>query len=470
MLEIISDASADTYRFWVRGEYLLWWVKGAPMPPLVTTGTQADAFPGALGQASTQVLFGGSNANYGAASGFRFSLGSWQDPDQTIGLEGSGFLLERKSTGFNAGSDASGNPPLYVPIFRADLGREGVYRIADPVVGINGNVGIAAQMRLWGAEANGVLNIWRRNGMSLDALGGFRYMDLAESLSVNASVTDFINQINDITVDRFGTRNQFYGGQFGARLGFQSGRTSFDLTGKLAMGANHETVEINGNTTQNGLGSGNSGAFPGGVLTQPSNIGRATQSQFGVIPEVQLRVGYQVLTNLRASVGYDFVYWNQVVRPGNQIDRNINPTQTLGGTLAGQTAPTFSVQPFGFLGAGRDLRPGTALLTIAWMQEMPVLVWRLRKNTKSFGFATDLWTAPRLAQVIQRKFGIDFHPRFLNQWLAEHKITPQKPQRRARERNDEAFERVHAIRYNQKRLLSFFDAADLPFPTRALAS
>jgi putative transposase len=34
----------------------------------------------------------------------------------------------------------------------------------------------------------------------------------------------------------------------------------------------------------------------------------------------------------------------------------------------------------------------------------------------------------------------------------------------------EAFERVHAIRYNQKRLLSFFDAADLPFPTRALAS
>ena len=34
----------------------------------------------------------------------------------------------------------------------------------------------------------------------------------------------------------------------------------------------------------------------------------------------------------------------------------------------------------------------------------------------------------------------------------------------------EAFERIHAIRYNNQRLLSFFDAADLPFPTRALAS
>jgi transposase len=72
-------------------------------------------------------------------------------------------------------------------------------------------------------------------------------------------------------------------------------------------------------------------------------------------------------------------------------------------------------------------------------QEAQILRW-LRKNPKSFGFATELWTAPRLAQVIQRKFGIDFHPRYLNQWLAERKITPQKPQRRARERNDEAIE------------------------------
>ena len=65
-----------------------------------------------------------------------------------------------------------------------------------------------------------------------------------------------------------------------------------------------------------------------------------------------------------------------------------------------------------------------------------VLNW-LRKNPKSFGFATELWTAPRLAQVIQRKFGIEFHPRYLNQWLGERRITPQKPQRKARERNDE---------------------------------
>src|SRR5262245_53450966 len=43
-------------------------------------------------------------------------------------------------------------------------------------------------------------------------------------------------------------------------------------------------------------------------------------------------------------------------------------------------------------------------------REAQVLRW-LRKNPKSFGFATELWTARRIAQVIQRKWDVDFHPR-----------------------------------------------------------
>src|SRR5438874_2121234 len=58
-----------------------------------------------------------------------------------------------------------------------------------------------------------------------------------------------------------------------------------------------------------------------------------------------------------------------------------------------------------------------------------VLGW-FHKNPKSFGFATELWTAPRVAQVIERKWGIRFHPRYLNEWLTARAITPQKPQRR----------------------------------------
>jgi hypothetical protein len=55
----------------------------------------------------------------------------------------------------------------------------------------------------------------------------------------------------------------------------------------------------------------------------------------GVVPEVGVKVGYQVTPHLRAQVGYDFLYWSDVVRPGSQIDPLINtnliPPATPGG-------------------------------------------------------------------------------------------------------------------------------------------
>ena len=73
-------------------------------------------------------------------------------------------------------------------------------------------------------------------------------------------------------------------------------------------------------------------------------------------------------------------------------------------------------------------------------REVQVVSW-LRKNPKSFGFATELWTAPRIAEVIKRKWDVDFHPRYLNAWLTERDITPQKPQKKPKERDDDAIAR-----------------------------
>jgi transposase len=73
-------------------------------------------------------------------------------------------------------------------------------------------------------------------------------------------------------------------------------------------------------------------------------------------------------------------------------------------------------------------------------REQQVLSW-IRHNPTEFGFATELWTAPRVAQVIQQRFGVSFHPRYLNQWLTEHGIRPQKPERQPRERDEQAIQR-----------------------------
>src|SRR5687768_13387390 len=48
-------------------------------------------------------------------------------------------------------------------------------------------------------------------------------------------------------------------------------------------------------------------------------------------------------------------------------------------------------------------------------QELVALSWLYARPT-SFGFATDLWTAPRIAALIAKTFGVRFHARYVNAW------------------------------------------------------
>src|SRR5713101_7743447 len=49
-------------------------------------------------------------------------------------------------------------------------------------------------------------------------------------------------------------------------------------------------------------------------------------------------------------------------------------------------------------------------------QEKLVFRW-LADNPTEYGFATELWTAPRLAQLIEQEWGVSLQPRYLCQWL-----------------------------------------------------
>jgi hypothetical protein len=334
-----SDSAASP-RIWASTEYLIWWIKDGPLPfPIVTTGNPRDPVPGALGSPGTVPLFGGNGLDYGSFSGLRLSLGAWLNDEHTFGVEGSGFLLEQRSVGFGSVSDAVGNPPVYFPVFRPDVGRQGSFTISDPFAVLAGQTAVRSQTRLWGAEVNGLANLRCDNGVTIDALAGFRYIQLQESLTTDSVLVDPVNQINNIVLDQFSTRSEFYGGQLGAKVGFQIGRAAVEVVGKVALGSSHNEVNIGGFTNQTGVGAPVTGTFPGGVFTQRSNIGGQTQNQFAVIPEGQIKISYPIRSNVLAFVGYDFLYWNHVVRPGDQIDRNVNPTQTLGGALTGPAAP-----------------------------------------------------------------------------------------------------------------------------------
>lgn len=368
-----TDGQPQPYQVWARAEYLLWRVKDAPLPiPLVTTGDPQVGFPtinsaGAIGESGTRVLYGNSNIDFGAFSGGRFELGGWLSTDRIVGIEGSGFFLERQSSLFSARSDALGNPPLYFPAFNALAGAERALAIADPLRLFSGDVAVQSTLQLWGAEANGALTFWRSIGAESAAeaalLVGFRYADLRESLTIRNSTDDLLFINTTVLNDRFGTRNQFAGGQLGSRVSLQADRFFVDVIGKVALGGTHGVVNVQGDISQSGPGAFAPGTFAGGLFTQPTNIGRRTETRFSIIPAVEVHAGIQLTDRIRATIGYDFLYWTQVVRPGNQIDRNINPSQSPlfgAGALTGPAVPNPLVSHSDFwahgVSAGLELR------------------------------------------------------------------------------------------------------------------
>lgn len=335
--------------FWVGAEYLLWWVKNGPEPvPLVTNGPLDSE--GILGRPGTSVVFGGPSVDYGSISGGRLTLGYWLDSDRNLGIESSGFLLEEKGTGFSQSSDGSaGTSVIARPFFAVNDGTEFRFIVAAPGLSA-GNVEVSSSSQLWGTEVNVVKE--SSSGKNVDAylFGGFRYMDLAESLDIDTQsagkvailagfigvpiTPPFVVSVND----HFGARNQFYGGQLGGRVNFQRDWVFATLSGKVALGSTHEVVDING--TSNISTPGVSGALPGGLLALPTNSGHHTRNVFVVIPQVGATVGLQLTARLRAFAGYEFLYWSDVVRPGDQIDRGIDRRQVASSPTFDSTATT----------------------------------------------------------------------------------------------------------------------------------
>lgn len=60
----------------------------------------------------------------------------------------------------------------------------------------------------------------------------------------------------------------------------------------------------------------------------------------------------------------------------------------------------------------------------------------LLKGSRKAGYPTDLWTCPRVAQLIHSLFGVRHHVDHIGRILHDLGWSPQKPERRTVERNE----------------------------------
>jgi hypothetical protein len=361
------SASPDgcTSLFWVRGEYLLWWLKDQGLPPLVTTSATQSSV-GRLGFGDTSVLYG-ADVDGKVRQGFRVTAGAapWvlMSDSARLGLEGSFFMLERANNGFVASSP--GIPVLARPFVDVLTGQSRVQQVANVVLtdatghvlvrGVGGTVSISNPSDMHGGELNSSLIVGDDEMVQVHFLAGARYLYLQERLNIHEDLLQPVNAAAGIpnatfvVDDRFRTRNEFFGGQIGMRTIARLGEFSLEFVGKVALGSTRQSVAIEGATTATVAGAAPVTGV-GGLLALPTNIGLYTRDRFGFVPEVGLNLGYQVTPWLRGFVGYNFLYWSSVVRPGTQIDLGINPNflPSAATPATGPARPTF-------VGSGSDL-------------------------------------------------------------------------------------------------------------------
>ena len=323
-----SGDPGDRYQAWASAEYLMWWQRGQATPPLIAASpggipTSQVGLPG-----TSSVLYDHTpNYNEGGA---RFSVGAWLPCFcNNLGVEVSYFFLARQSS--TSTFDSGGDPQLARPFVTSTgvLASE-PFALQNATDSAHGSATIHDYTQLWGIDANLRYKLWRGPNCWVDLLFGYRYINLGEGIGItedrfNQTVFGLADTIHTREVESFDTRNEFNG----AQIGFDSeirlyNRWFLGINGKMAVGSVYQLVNVNGSTTFSNDPFGN-GTQPGALLASTTNIGSHSQTRFAVAPELAFKIGYDVTDHLRLFAGYDFLYLSSVVRPGDQIDLNVNP-------------------------------------------------------------------------------------------------------------------------------------------------
>jgi len=352
----------DRPHAWISADYLFWTIRSAPIPPLVTAspaGTPlanaaGQPIAGVLGQPTTTTLLDRFDDPW--RSGFRVSGGFWFHRDGCWGVDASFWSLGSWTQSFTAGG--TGNPIIARPF--NDVGPvnpgPGAELVAFPGL-VNGAVNVTSHHNLWGAEVDLRRKLCCGPNGFLDALVGYRHFWLSEGVNITEDLTPLgaggAALGTNIVSDRFSTSNRFEGAQFGLAGEWRVHHSRWTLAGsvRVGLGDMHEVVNIEGNQFFN-IPPVPPSVQTGGILALPTNIGKRSADRFAVIPEIGLKLGYDLTPHLRIYGGYDFMYVSSVVRPGSQIDLTINRSQIPNAfgpqplVGAARPAPLFSASDF----------------------------------------------------------------------------------------------------------------------------
>jgi hypothetical protein len=318
---------------WVNVDYMMFRQSGMETPALVTNSINSIA--------AANVLYGGDNNILSdRLDGIRARFGWWFVNRPNLGIEGEYLTSGENTETFDRSSN--GAEILARPFFNVRTGEIASSVVASTVAPRNttpGRVrvdsssefeGVAVRFkRFLCCNSSSVCSILRGGEVPvqsrLEATLGWRYYQLDESINIqeNKRINGLVRP-NFVITDSFSTLNQFNGVELGINWQGRRGYWTLDTLMRVSIGNMRQRVLINGLTTADGI------ALPapqGGVLALSPNITGSphVRDELGISPELGAALKYQLTQRLELKVGYSFIYMSNVVRPGEQIDFNVDP-------------------------------------------------------------------------------------------------------------------------------------------------
>lgn len=313
-------------------DYLCWKLEDSPrIIPLVATAPVIHNGDPVIGQPGAKVVLGGKHLSNDWRSGAKFGLGYHLANEICSSVEASYFFLPQDTRHHKVfSSGAAGTPYLAVPYYDTVTDLESSSPVARPGR-FRGLAKLHFSNWMQGAELNAWADVYHQCRYSLSGMIGFRYWSFNDKVRflVDSPQVGVPNDIYRVR-DRFSVLNNFYAGQIG--VGIKGGFEQFflDVKGKVALGAMREKSSVRGDFVTNSFtGFTVPETFNGGYFALRSNIGTHKRTRFAVMSEFDFNFGYHLYDCLDLRLGYTFIYVDEVLWASKQLNRRINPTQSV---------------------------------------------------------------------------------------------------------------------------------------------
>lgn len=341
--------------------------------------------------------------DYGMQSGMRLSAGYYLEQDSGLSVNGNFILVPKNSYYLSSVTGLNDFPILLQTGFQNTLnfvipavvvGDAPTLSTQDYAIVLSRQVDSSIFANASTYIAGGELNVKGRDfligDMNFSGLLGFRYFQFKEALDVSSQYTIFrpngvtdtqtftlgngtgvsttqqvpislnfptpIN-IQSASNDQIKVYNHFIGPQIGINADYHYNRWSVMTGFNLGIGVMHQVAKITSNTTQtvvretstqNAAGQITSTTNTtttnsnGGLLFSPTDVGQYSRNQFGLLPEINAKLGFKATERIKLTVGYDFLLLANVLRAPNQTQlipysNNLNYTANNQTQSANQT-------------------------------------------------------------------------------------------------------------------------------------